>query len=661
VSERAGRRTAVLVLAAAIVLTFAMAWPVVCHPTERIFGAEIVGRHHDPFTVMRQFAGAPVPLPYLQPATDWLGRAFALVLHPVAAFNLVVLLTFPLAALSAYLFARGVGAGPPAAALAGVAYAFAPFHLAQAAYHPHIAQVQWMPLFLLALWRSVHRATIGTTAGLLAAGAVTVLSNTYNVLLLAALAPCAAVLFSLAPGSDSGERPERRHLLATLGVLAATGAIGLLAAYSLLPSPLPAGMKVQRAELVEYGARWWSFLVPPVNHPLLGGFARRMFAAQGIGDGLLEQQISIGWGLLALAGVGLWSAFTSPASRRRAACLVGLAAIAAGCALAPGDRSWRLPLAWPSGWFYSGLPMFRAYARFALVVQLLVAVLAGTGLAALWAGARTRALALVLLALLAFEYAPLGANSRDVLPTSAHRWLSGQRQHAAVLDCAGGSLGGIHDGWLAGFPVGYLDTMVADCGEPELAPKLAALGYSHLIVRRIEERRYLASSRPSGLTRVFAGADADVFRVDAGPGPYLADISGFHRREYASGETWRWSRGHAAFRLTIHRTAGREAGEVSLALTLAAFGVPRQVAVSCDGQVVARLDVTPVRAVYRIGPVPLPPGVHEITIASDDPPVSPASLGVSPDRRRLGIQWLGWRVDQEETRDSGVRIRDSGR
>ena len=40
-----------------------------------------------------------------------------------------------------------------------MAYAFSPFHLAQAAYHPHIAQTQWMPLYLLALWRCLDDAS----------------------------------------------------------------------------------------------------------------------------------------------------------------------------------------------------------------------------------------------------------------------------------------------------------------------------------------------------------------------------------------------------------------------------------------------------------------------------------------------------------------------
>ena len=47
------------VSALALILTLAIAAPVLRAPSERIFGMEIVGRHYDPFTVMEQF-GRPI-------------------------------------------------------------------------------------------------------------------------------------------------------------------------------------------------------------------------------------------------------------------------------------------------------------------------------------------------------------------------------------------------------------------------------------------------------------------------------------------------------------------------------------------------------------------------------------------------------------------------
>jgi hypothetical protein len=634
-----------MVLAAATALTLALAWPIVCHPTERILGTGIVGRHHDPFTVMRQFGGEPVSLLYLQPATDWPGRALAALVPPVAAYNLVVLITFPLAALTAFVFARRVTGDAAAAALAGLAFAFAPFHVAHAAYHPHIAQVQWIPLFLVALWQGVHRATSWRVACLVAAAVVAVLSNTYNVLLLAVVAPGAALVFWRMPAPD-GERATPGSLAVSMAALAAGACVALLSVHWFVPAAFSPQLAVRPEALVEYGARWWGYLVPPVDHPWLGGAAREIWAAHGIQDGLLEQQVSIGWSVLALALAGFIGSLRSPGARQRVWGLAAIGLLAAACSLSPGSADSRWHAAWPSGWLSHALPMFRAYARFALVVQLMVVVLAGVGLTTLWKRPGTRVLALVLLALLGFEYAPIAGRTRDVLPTSAHRWLARGTGPRQVLDCTSPSLADLHTAWLAGFPIGYLGATVADCGEPALASKLATLGYSHLIVRVEPERRFLAGGRPTGLRRVYHASDADVFAVGARPGAYVETFRGFFDREYDRADTWRWTDGRAAS-IGLVTPAGTPARPVTIALTLEAFAEPRHVIVLLDRTEVARLDVLPARSTYSIGPFALA-GAHELALTSVEPALAPASRGGSSDTRRLAFRLFDWTLSAPE-------------
>ena len=84
-----------MTVALATVATIAIAWPVVTNPRELAYGDEIAGRHHDAYTVMQQIAGSGAAEPYAQPLTDRLGWLFARVVNPVAAYNLLVLLSFP--------------------------------------------------------------------------------------------------------------------------------------------------------------------------------------------------------------------------------------------------------------------------------------------------------------------------------------------------------------------------------------------------------------------------------------------------------------------------------------------------------------------------------------------------------------------------------------
>ena len=86
-----------LVLAAATLLTALIAAPVLLDFGGRIFGNELGGFHPDPYIVIDQFEGAPRLTHFTQPATDWAGIALARLTGGVAAYNLLVLVTFPLA------------------------------------------------------------------------------------------------------------------------------------------------------------------------------------------------------------------------------------------------------------------------------------------------------------------------------------------------------------------------------------------------------------------------------------------------------------------------------------------------------------------------------------------------------------------------------------
>ena len=179
----------------ATLIALAIAAPVLHAPSERIFGMEIVGRHHDPFTVMAQFS-RPITLGvYSQPVTDIAGALLARISGAVAAYNWLVLLTFPLSAAATYLLARHLKLSRTGATFAAMAYAFSPFHLAQAAYHPHIAQTQWIPLYLLALWRCVDNATPAAVGVLGAAAVAVTLSNFYAGLITAVITPVAVAAY----------------------------------------------------------------------------------------------------------------------------------------------------------------------------------------------------------------------------------------------------------------------------------------------------------------------------------------------------------------------------------------------------------------------------------------------------------------------------------
>ena len=83
--------------------------------------------------------------------------------EPVLAYNLSLLLSFPLAGLGMYLLLRRWTGSAGAAFLSGLAFALAPYRLASVS-HIQLLTVQWLPFSLLALDLLLNTAPPGRAA-----------------------------------------------------------------------------------------------------------------------------------------------------------------------------------------------------------------------------------------------------------------------------------------------------------------------------------------------------------------------------------------------------------------------------------------------------------------------------------------------------------------
>ena len=629
--------TVALTLASA--LTLAIAWPAVRPPTGQIFGHEIVGRHHDPFTVMYQMAGAGAPAPYVQPVTDWTGLLLARALDPVSAYNAVILLTFPLTAAATYALARYLALPHVAALVAALFFAFAPLHVAHAAYHPHIAQTQWLPLYLLALFAMLDRPSRWRALGLAGACAALVLSNFYAGLIGAVITPVALVGYWWA-----GPRGERRPaaLWTTAGLLAALGAAGLAFIGFAHPQVLrdPSVYAFPAADVSLYSARWWAYLVPPVSHAVLGPTAAGVFERAGITVELLEQQVYVGYAILVLAaGAGMAASIgwrTHP-GRRPVLVLWGIALTAVLVSVGPPAGSCE-PDSWaPACRLHAAAPMFRSYARFAFAAHLALAIGAGAGAALLASWSRAgRILAATLVALAAFEYWPLPGHARDVLPTAGHRWLAGRAPDQRTLDCVPADPTVALVPFLMRRPLHFLDAAVPSCRDPHLGPKLAALGYTHVLIREPDRGALPLVARPeAGLTPLVAFPDSRVYAI-AAPVPavlVIADL-GFFEYEHAGEDVWRWMEAQGSWRI---RNTTRETRAVGLSMILESVAHARLLEVALDGKAAGSLHVGTTRERHVLGPWSLAPGDHEVTFAAGGRPFRPSEHGLSADDRALTV------------------------
>jgi hypothetical protein len=651
-------RSLLTVTFAGAAVSLALAWPVVLAPGERIIGTGIAGRHHDPFTVMWQFEHGPPPPPYRQPLVDDVGAALADVAGPVRAFNAIVFVTFPLSVLTAYVLARYMRMSPAGAATAAFAFAFAPPHLAHAAYHPHIAQTQWIPLYFLALWACVDRGSVARVTLLALAVAALTLSNLYAAFIAAVVTPVALVAATI-----GRSEPGRRRLAIVFSVLAVIGLGVVIAVRSAAPELFSESGRFafDRADLAQFGAQWRAYVLPPVEHPLWGARSAGVWTQAGVSSAsgaVLEQQMSISWALLVLAAVAIVQWIRSGRNAGGPARAGALAAVpmlvlvgvwAALCSLAPVQGSWNISRFAPATWLYPLAPMFRSYARFGFVTHLCVALLAGLGVMRLLprggldrrpGTAKTQAvIAGALLVIAAIEYWPLPARSRDVLPTSAHRWLATEPLPMRVLDCVPSSPAETLVPRFMERDLSTLSPSVPTCYEPNLTQQLATLGYTHLIARGSG----VDALRPpiDGLPLIRAFDDAAVYAVTAEPGPVtLVDTTGFSPTEHDVVWAWRWMGQEGTW--VLHRAGGGTAS-VSLDIDIEAFNLPRRVSIAMDGGAASVIVVGTTTARYRLGPWVLGPGTHHLTFTA----LEPAHAAPLPDTRMLTVVVRNWRWEDE--------------
>lgn len=629
-SARAAEAAAVTAVAA--LLTLMMAAPVLRAPSERIFGVEIVGRHYDPFTVMEQFNQSVRWTAFLQPVSDLPGALVARYVGPVAAYNALVLISFPLTALAAYLLARQCALAPLAAAGAALVVAFSPFHVAHAAYHPHVAQLQWLPLYLWALWRCLDWPTPAAVALLACAVVGVTLSNFYGGLIAIAITPVSIAVYWLV--KMRRDRVPVRRLLVTSATLAAMAMAGAAYAWYVAADAFLGGdaaLSFARGDVARYSATWSSYLLPQVAHPLLADTTRVA------GPALLEQQLTLGWALLALSGVAVAAWF----GRRHTAAvlsavpmLVAIAVFALVCSLGPADGLSAL------------LPMFRSYARFGSVVQLMVALLAAIGAEHLWQsrarGSRMLVIALAMVTVVEYAVWPSRA-WRDVLPTAAHRWVAQQPDDTRALDCHPYSQESQSVQWLTDGRVTLRADSIGDCREPGVLATLSDAGFTHMLVRRHSpEGRWLRGRpAPDGLRLAAQFDDADVFEVTEAPSLIRTlQTHAFYPVEFNEAWSWRWMGPQAAW--TVVNVSERSL-LASVDLETNAFTHPRQLSVLLDGLEIQRVVIEPTRAIRRIGPMAIRPGEHTLIFRATAPPPVADDVMHNGDPRALSVAIGEWR------------------
>lgn len=413
-------------------LTIVLTWPMAAQAMSAIPGdsfdgwqnawnlwwmrVAVVERVQSPFFTDLLYYPTGVSLLFhtLNPLNGLISMPVQLAFGVLAAYNFVVVASFTLSGYGAFLLAAWVlrplsilrplpvreesaaGARFWAALLAGAIFAFAPVHMAQLLGHMQVFAYEWIPFAVLFMLRTVTRARAARPwlrDALLCALFVVLaaLCDWYFALYLL-LFGAFALIWAIASGLV-----QRASLRDTLRPALALGVAGVVSGVLLAPlaiqmanEALHANYMVRPArDLYIYSVSAVDFLIPSRMHPLLASVAATLPGSQ-VGP-ISERTVAVGWLTLGLVVASILVA------RRRA--FPWLAATLFFALLALGPRMhWGniTPDQIPdnvtlSGWapytIVNALVPFmrisRSVSRFAIMVELCLAVAAAAGFAGL--------------------------------------------------------------------------------------------------------------------------------------------------------------------------------------------------------------------------------------------------------------------------------------
>jgi len=373
---------------------------------------------------------------------SWLNTGIWLALEPfvgsVAAYNVTFLLTFIIGGYATYALISYLTKSRTAAFVAGLVFAFSPYHLSQFN-HPNLISVQWLPLCMLFLIRTVRKGRWRDVLLCILFLVLTALSR-WQLLIFAAILMALYLGYSLL--FERGRWTRRTVLLvAIIG-------LGTATCISPLAYPLVAGLTNAGTvdEIFTQQQDWaqtdlLAYIVPNQFHPLFGQWVAPIYDHFRKNRGNVA---FLGYSVLLLSGYGALRA------RREGRYWLLAAVCLMMLALGPVLRL--------NGRLYPGIPMpyrlvgwiplvkaLRNSDRFNVVLSLPLAVLAGYGIAHLLASLKRRfsarrsdlaivATGVALAGLVLFEYLSIPLPTTVPLDSPFYHELAHEAGEFAILE-----------------------------------------------------------------------------------------------------------------------------------------------------------------------------------------------------------------------------------
>ncbi len=335
---------------------------------------------------------------YIGPALNYM---LGIVMSPAAAWNIQVVLNLCLSALIMYMLVVYATESRIAGIFSGIAFGFCPYQFARAWQHLGLTYNEWIPLVIfmaILAYESFSKENIGW----LLMSIVLLFSFDYSVAYMGAIALLSFYIFvffynwrfKIFRGQKLFQQ-DMAYLKKSFGVMLLAGIVLSPQIITLVRNITTNTQTAPSAynpfhkpfeDLFAQSARPLSYLLPASSHPVFGEFTSQMVGSSLYGSSFTEHTLYLGWIVMVLAlSVALrWffrkSSFTNPSDKMNIGFFIFLAAVAWLFSQPPWWTIGKHTIHMPSYFMYKVFPMYRAYARFGIVLMCAVSVLAGFGL-----------------------------------------------------------------------------------------------------------------------------------------------------------------------------------------------------------------------------------------------------------------------------------------
>lgn len=608
----------------------------------------------------------------------------ALLTNEILAYNICVLLTFPVAGITMFYLVRYLTKNNIAAALAGLVFAFAPYHFAHAVGHLGITMAyQWLPMFVLMLVKLCEKQSLKRLAAVGIVFALVCLTDYYNGYMVGILAVSFVlflVFFKIFVKKDLRVNEAAKVILAALGSL-------FLSVLIMLPFVLPIFQQAIKnpsiyarstGDLIMFSARPWDYLIPSPDNPIVGGIVSPFVYSHMHGSNPAEQTLFLGYTtmILAFLAVILTAArrrnrINNDILQRNQLYIFGFA-VSAFVALVISAPpyipvgKYQIPLF--SSFAFELAPMFRVYARFGAIVLLCSIVVASFAVAFFTERLQKRGrilLSILLVCAVIAEFANVPPFRVTIVdnPAPVYSWLQQQPGDFIVAEypivvpdspilqeyvfAQRWHVKRLLNGAQSKTEAESFTSLIEDISKQTTPPKLKRMGIKYLIVHWDKYDVGRPSEIASGLRlkRNFP-TNTSVYEVIAKPMDTLVmPLSGFGAPEkQKDGSYWRWTGDKATISVTNYTKKTITGGLVFKALS---FSKVRTLAIIQSGRPAQRIAVTIKPQQFQVMNLVFPPGRSVLTLETNETAQVIDSVLHNGDERRVSIMYSEFAVAGE--------------